>query len=40
MPAFAIEHSPARYRADFMAYGLAVAALTGGLTLQAPEGTG
>ena len=41
MPAFAIEHSPARYRADFMAYGLAVAALDRvGSHLQAPEGTG
>lgn len=40
MPAFAIEHSPARYRADLVVYGLAVAALAGWLTLQAPEGTG
>ena len=38
MPAFSIEHSPARYRADFMAYGLAVATLSGWLTLRAPEG--
>jgi sterol desaturase/sphingolipid hydroxylase (fatty acid hydroxylase superfamily) len=38
MPAFSIEHSPARYRADFMAYGLAVATLSGWLTLRAPAG--
>jgi sterol desaturase/sphingolipid hydroxylase (fatty acid hydroxylase superfamily) len=38
MPAFSIEHSPARYRADFMTYGLAVATLSGWLTLRAPAG--
>lgn len=38
MPAFSIEH-PSN-RTDFIAYGLAVATLTGWLTLQAPDGTG
>lgn len=38
MPAFAIEHSPARYRADFIAYAVAVAALAAWLALGAPAG--
>ncbi len=36
MHAFAIEHSPARYHADFIAYALAVAALATWLALRAP----
>ena len=38
MHAFAIEHSPARYHADFIAYAVAVAALAAWLALQAPAG--
>jgi sterol desaturase/sphingolipid hydroxylase (fatty acid hydroxylase superfamily) len=38
MPAFAIEHSPERYRADFIAYAAAVAALAAWLALRAPAG--
>jgi sterol desaturase/sphingolipid hydroxylase (fatty acid hydroxylase superfamily) len=38
MPAFAIEHSPARHRADFIVYGLAVAGLAAWLALRTPEG--
>lgn len=39
MPAFAIEHSTARYRADFIAYGLAATALASWLAVGAPVGT-
>ena len=38
MHAFAIEHSPARYYADFIAYALAVATLAAWLALRAPAG--
>lgn len=38
MPAFAIEHSCARYRADFIAYAVAVATLAAWLSLRAPTG--
>lgn len=40
MPAFAIEHSPARYHADFMVYAVAVVSLAGWLAWQAPGGMG
>ncbi len=36
MHAFAIEHSPARYHADFIAYALAVTTLATWLALRAP----
>jgi Fatty acid hydroxylase superfamily len=36
MPAFAIEHSPARYRADFIAYAVAVTALALWLAARTP----
>ncbi len=32
MPAFAIEHSPARHRADVIAYAVAIAALAAWLS--------
>lgn len=38
MPAFAIEHSPTRYHADFIAYALAVVALSAWLVLRSPAG--
>ena len=38
MPAFAIEHSPARHRADFIAYAVAIAALAAWLSWRAPAG--
>ena len=38
MPAFAIEHSPTRYHADFVAYALAIAALSAWLAWRAPAG--
>jgi sterol desaturase/sphingolipid hydroxylase (fatty acid hydroxylase superfamily) len=38
MSAFAIEQSPARYRADFIVYAFAVSALTAWLALRAPAG--
>lgn len=39
MPAFNIEHSPARYRADFIVYAFAVVTLTLWLALQTPTGS-
>lgn len=39
MPAFNIEHSPARYRADFIFYAFAVVTLTLWLALQTPAGS-
>ena len=38
MPVFAIEHSTTRYRADFIAYAVAVTALAAWLGLRTPPG--